>query len=104
MGWVLRPSAILLLVWDESVMRRFEKMTAERVLSNRFGAGIRLGGGEMLGQNDRSEVYRFRILSGPDGLPETVLAKQGVCRLGQTFSKGISTEFEPGPIFSARIK
>ncbi|MCZ6631868.1 MAG: hypothetical protein O7G87_00555, partial [bacterium] len=66
-------------------MRRFVKLTAERVLSDRFGTGIRLGGGEMLGRNDRSEVYRFRILSGPDGLPETVVAKQGVCRHEETF-------------------
>jgi len=54
-----------------------ETMTVtERLLSDCFGGAVRLGDGEDLGGSSRSKVYRFNVLGGPGGMPESVIVKQ----------------------------
>ena len=58
-------------------MRRFIKQATEQMLGDVLGGTVRLGGGEALGSSNRSGVYRFSVLWGPDGAPESVVVKQG---------------------------
>jgi hypothetical protein len=48
----------------------------ERLLSDCFGGAVRLGDGEDLGGSSRSKVYRFNVLGGSGGMPESVIVKQ----------------------------
>ena len=50
--------------------------TAEQLLSYCFGGAVRLGDGEDIGGSSRSKVYRFNVLGGPGGMPESVIVKQ----------------------------
>jgi len=49
---------------------------AERVLSHRFGATIRLADPEHLGGSGRSTVVRVRVASSPFSLPRTLVVKR----------------------------
>lgn len=49
---------------------------AERLLAQAFGGPVRLGEGRNLGGSDRSAVYRFSVLDGPDDIPASMIVKQ----------------------------
>lgn len=51
-------------------------VTAQRILSQHFGAPIRLGAGEDLHGGTRALVYRFPVLDGPASAPPTLIVKQ----------------------------
>lgn len=50
--------------------------TAEKVLLEARGGKVRLGAGEDLQGGTRSQVYRFKVLDGPSGMPASVIVKQ----------------------------
>jgi hypothetical protein len=51
-------------------------ITAERLLAQTFGGGVRLDAGTDLGGSGRSGVYRFKVLDGPAAAPASVIVKQ----------------------------
>ena len=61
------------------------KPVAERVLSKLWRCKIALGQGEGLGGSDRSNVYRFPVLTGPSERPENVVVKQAGERTNESY-------------------
>lgn len=59
---------------DKVIVEMKEK--AEKVLSARFGGGVRLDGGSDLGGSNRSYTYRYVIVDGPDQVPASVVVKK----------------------------
>jgi hypothetical protein len=61
-------------------------VTAEKVLSKAFSGEVRLSDGEDLGGSNRSKVYRFSLLEGPNDAPASVVVKQAVSLDGETYN------------------
>jgi hypothetical protein len=49
---------------------------AEKLLAEAFAGPVKLGNGDDLGGSNRTKVYRFALLAGPKGAPESVIVKQ----------------------------
>src|SRR5690242_4985140 len=64
---------------------------AEKLLAETFGSGIRLDAGDDLGGSNRSLVYRFHVLEGPENAPSSVIVKQAHSTANAVYQPDSST-------------
>lgn len=64
---------------------------AEKLLSEEFGATVRLDEGDDLGGSTRTKVHRFRVLEGPGDGPATVIVKQAHSTEGAVYAPDQAT-------------
>ena len=69
------------------------RSSAEGALRDAWGERVSLQGGVGLGGSDRSNVYRFLVVDGPDNAPESVVVKAAAAMEGETYDPGV----EGGP-------
>lgn len=62
---------------------------AQRLLSKVSGGSVQLDKGKDLGGSNRTEVYRFQVLAGPEAIPATVIVKRAHSLSSTPYNPGL---------------